>query len=127
MNDIVQIFACAGIKERSGKRLKSLNVDDMLIECNTYSIFRRKYFFLPIFGSLIFCLWLSSDILAADSLEELKKSAEQGNAQAQFRLGVMYAQGESLPENNVAEIVHKLLEFAEQGLDVAQYLSLIHI
>ncbi len=37
-------------------------------------------------------------VAMADSLEELRKAAEQGDAPAQNNLGVMYADGSDMPE-----------------------------
>ena len=48
-----------------------------------------------------------------------KWAAEQGNAEAQFNLGVMYNQGDGVPEDH-AEAVRWYQMAAEQGYAVAQ-------
>jgi hypothetical protein len=57
---------------------------------------------------------------ATPDLAEIQRAAEQGNANAQFALGDMYATGNGVPENEVkaAEWYHKA---AEQGHADAQY------
>ena len=47
-------------------------------------------------------------------------AAEQGHAQAQFNLGVMYDNGEGVPEDD-AEAVKWFRMAAEQGYALAQY------
>ena len=59
-------------------------------------------------------------ISAADEyVEIMKKRAEQGNANAQFILGGMYAYGEGVPEDD-AEAVRWYRMAAEQGYANAQ-------
>jgi TPR repeat protein len=52
--------------------------------------------------------------------EETKRLAEQGEAYAQYNLGVMYANGEGVPEND-AEAVRWYRLAAEQGHAIGQY------
>ena len=59
-------------------------------------------------------------VLAAGELETIKKAAEQGNAKAQNNLGLMYAQGAGVPEDD-AEAVRWYQWAAEQGNAEAQY------
>ena len=47
------------------------------------------------------------------------KAAEQGDADAQFNLGVMHANGEGVPKND-AEAVRRYRKAAKQGLAKAQ-------
>jgi TPR repeat protein len=51
--------------------------------------------------------------------EETKRLAEQGEAYAQYNLGLMYDEGEGVPENN-AEAVRWYRLAAEQGYARAQ-------
>ena len=51
---------------------------------------------------------------------EFSKSAEQGNADAQYNLGLMYANGKGVPEDD-REAVRWYRKAAEQGDAVAQY------
>ena len=53
-------------------------------------------------------------------IQELRGQAEQGDAKAQFNLGVMYYNGWGVPQNN-AERVKWTRRAAEQGLAEAQY------
>ena len=52
--------------------------------------------------------------------EETKRLAEQGEAYAQYNLGLMYDEGEGVPENN-AEAVRWYRLAAEQGHAIGQY------
>jgi len=59
-------------------------------------------------------------VLAADSLtEEIRIMAELGNAKAQCQIGLMYASGDGLAQDN-AEAVKWFRQAAEQGLPEAQ-------
>ena len=51
---------------------------------------------------------------------EVRKSAEQGNADAQFNLGRLYHEGQSVPQNYV-EAVFWFRKAAEQGVAEAQF------
>ena len=57
----------------------------------------------------------------ATALREWKPLAKQGNALAQFSLGLMYDNGESVPQNYKTAVKWYKLA-AEQGYDGAQYL-----
>ena len=52
-------------------------------------------------------------------IDDLKKAAEQGDADAQFNLGCMYADGEGVAEDS-AEAVKWWLKAAEQRTAMAQ-------
>jgi TPR repeat protein len=52
--------------------------------------------------------------------EELLRLAEQGDAKAQYNLGVMYRKGHGVPKND-AEAVNWYRKAAEQGYVDAQY------
>jgi S1-C subfamily serine protease len=65
----------------------------------------------------VFCL-VTNASFSADSLET-RALAEQGNAQAQFNLGVMYEFGRSAPQSYV-EAAKWFRKAAEQGHPVAQ-------
>jgi uncharacterized protein len=56
----------------------------------------------------------------ATALKEFKESAEQGDASAQFGLGLMYANGQGVVQNERAAI-EWFQKAAEQGLSDAQY------
>ncbi len=53
------------------------------------------------------------------SISELRKAAEQGDAEAQFKLGEVYMQGKEIPRND-AEFVKWWRKAAEQGHPAAQ-------
>ena len=57
---------------------------------------------------------------AADDIETLRKAAEQGNADAQYDFGVLYADGEGVPSDS-AEAAKWYRKAAEQGHAQAQY------
>tara|TARA_B110001469_G_C9399773_1_gene205529 strand:+ start:144 stop:533 length:390 start_codon:yes stop_codon:yes gene_type:complete len=60
-------------------------------------------------------LLLSSLLVSScTEIDDLKKAAEQGDADAQFNLGCMYADGEGVAEDS-AEAVKWWLKAAEQG------------
>ena len=56
----------------------------------------------------------------ATALREWKPLAEQGNADAQYNLGVMYAQGKGIPQNHKTAVKWYRLA-AKQGDAFAQY------
>ena len=56
----------------------------------------------------------------AANIDELKKAAEQGDAQAQFNLGICYAFGKEV-EKNLSEAVKWYRKAAEQGDARAQF------
>ena len=69
---------------------------------------------------LLMCLlFLASPVHAENDLEAVRKAAEQGHADAQFLLGLMYDVGEGVPEND-AEAVRWYRKAAEQGDAPAQ-------
>ena len=55
-----------------------------------------------------------------EALKQLRLAAEQGDADAQYNLGVMYDNGAGVPENK-AEAVKWYRLAAEQGYASAQY------
>jgi len=59
-------------------------------------------------------------LLAQDDLESLRQAAEQGDAEAQFRLGFMYANGRGVPEDD-AEAVRWYRLASVRGHASAQY------
>jgi hypothetical protein len=61
-----------------------------------------------------------TDDAQVSDLEQTRALAEQGNALAQWRLGVMYDNGEGVPEDD-AEAVRWYRLAAEQGLVPAQF------
>ena len=72
------------------------------------------------FRFLLICVMLlASAVHAGDDLEALRKAAEQGDVDAQFSLGFMYADGEGVPEDD-AEAVRWYQKAAEQGHAEAQ-------
>ena len=74
-------------------------------------------------GRILTCL-LAFGLLAsavfAEDLAETRKKAEQGDAAAQFNLGLMYADGDGVPKDAV-EAVKWYRKAAEQGNTNAQY------
>ena len=79
---------------------------------------------MAIYSLFSLSLLLSFDVHAQtyllDSLKELKESAEQGDAEAQFVLGGRYDFGMGVPEND-RTAVRWYLKAAEQGLAEAQF------
>ena len=65
-------------------------------------------------------------ILVAGDFETTKKAAEQGDAEAQYNLGVMYANGDGLPEDD-AEAVRWYRMAAEQGIRRGTVQSWCHV
>ena len=63
---------------------------------------------------LILTILLASTAFAAPDFDETKALAEQGDAYAQFNLGVIYDIGRGVPENN-AEAVKWYRKAADQG------------
>ena len=55
-----------------------------------------------------------------DPISELRRAAQQGDADAQYNLGWIYAKGEGVPKND-AEAVAWYRRAAEQGYADAQY------
>ena len=72
------------------------------------------------FIALIFITFLSVISSFAANIDELKKAAEQGDAQAQYNLGVCYANGNGV-EKNLSEAVKWWRKAAEQGFAQAQF------
>ena len=81
---------------------------------------------------LVLALALSAPVLAADfqvgleaaergeyakALREWRPLAEQGNADAQYNLGVMYEEGRGMPQDD-AEAVKWYRRAAEQGIEI---------
>ena len=78
---------------------------------------------------IIFVLLMLSTIVFAQGsvFDQMKRLAEQGDADAQNNLGFMYDNGEGVPEN-YAEAVKWYRLAAEQGLTVAQHnLALMYV
>jgi TPR repeat protein len=75
---------------------------------------------------LILTALLAFQSAAAPEFDETKALAEQGVATAQYNLGVMYADGDGVPENG-AEAVKWFRKAAAQGDADAQYnLGVMH-
>ena len=68
----------------------------------------------------ILTLLIFATSAGADSFEDTRVKAEQGNATAQYDLGVMYIDGEGVLKDH-AEAVAWFRKAAEQGLSNAQY------
>lgn len=69
---------------------------------------------------LLSLLLIGCSATVADEFEITRKAAEQGDAVAQFNLGVMYDNGEGVPEDD-AEAARWFRVVAEQGYAAAQY------
>ncbi len=68
----------------------------------------------------IFIAAFSASISAQqESIDELRARAEAGDAEAQYNLGLMYVNGEGVPEDDV-EAVRLFRLAADQGLAEAQ-------
>ena len=76
----------------------------------------RKHLF-PILATIVL---LTASVSGGDKLDQLRKEAEAGKAQAQFDLGAMYYRGQAV-EQNYAEAVKWFRKAADQGLAKAQY------
>jgi len=59
--------------------------------------------------------------IAKEELAALRKTATQGDAQAQYMLGMRYLKGDSIAPRNTAETITWLRRAAEQGHAEAQY------
>jgi TPR repeat protein len=68
---------------------------------------------------LILTALLAFQGCAESKLDEMKALADQGDADAQYNLGIMYDNGEGVPEND-AEAVKWYRKAAEQGVASAQ-------
>ena len=76
---------------------------------------------LPIWVSILIILASFQSIPAnQQDIERLQKTAEQGDASAQVELGLMYANGEGVPEDD-REAVKWFRAGAEQGYASAQF------
>mgnify|MGYP003639806128 FL=1 len=69
---------------------------------------------------IILLMILLTSIAFASEFNDTKKLAEQGDAEAQNNLGVMYNYGNGVPENYEAAVMW-YTKAAEQGYDKAQY------
>ena len=78
----------------------------------------RKLAFLLI--ALVVLAGFQPGTAKAQDLEQLRKAAEQGDAETQYNLGYMYDKGEGVPEND-REAVKWFRKAAEQGYALAQY------
>ena len=68
---------------------------------------------------LLLTALLTSTAFASSEFDETMAAAKQGDADAQFNLGIMYDIGEGVPENN-AEAVKWYRKAADQGLAKVQ-------
>ena len=73
---------------------------------------------------LLVFLVLTGSLLRADEFSDTLKKAEQGNAEAQFKLGEMYRFGNKGVSKDSAEAVKWYEKAAEQGNLFAQIKSL---
>ena len=69
---------------------------------------------------LLLTVLLASNAFATPDFDETMAEANQGAAYAQSNLGVMYATGEGVPEND-AEAVKWYRKAADQGYAIAQF------
>ena len=65
------------------------------------------------------CFALASVSVCASEFADIKALAEQGDAHAQFELGMMYEAGQSVPQNHV-EAANWYRKAAENGHTGAQ-------
>jgi TPR repeat protein len=80
----------------------------------------RSWLVLLIASCCLNSLPLLGEEVSKEQIEEIRKSAEQGDAEAQNKLGVCYAKGEGVKKDE-AEAVKWYRLAAEQGLAKAQY------
>ena len=69
---------------------------------------------------LLLSAYLGLGTLVAQDINTLKQQAQKGNAQAQFKLGLMYVLGQGVPQDDV-EAVKWFRLAADQGDAYAQY------
>ncbi len=93
----------------------------VLDELHTASKKCGPYYSPDMFRYLLICLILFTGSAHAPphDFDAVKKAAEQGHADAQYNLGVMYANGDGVPED-YAEAVRWFRKAAEQGDALAQ-------
>ena len=70
----------------------------------------------------IILLVLLSSLVQSDEFAETLKLAEQGYATAQYNLGLMYANGEGVPENDKTAVMW-YTKAAEQGYAMARQMD----
>ena len=86
----------------------------------------RVFYVLVILSALMYGGWFVSHTKtkqtpnATESVEQMKAKADQGNAEAQFKLGGMYYKGRGVPQDN-AQAAAWYRKAAEQGDADAQY------
>ena len=94
-------------------------------------VIKKRLLFLPLLLSLLLVPTSASADFAAGvaaydrgdfktAFKEMRRLAQQGDASAQYNLGVMYDHGEGVAEND-AEAVKWWRKAAEQGHKAAQY------
>ena len=66
-------------------------------------------------------LWLISLVASATEFDDTLKLAKEGNPEAQYNLGLMYANGDKGAPEDDNEAVKWYLKAAQQGLAEAQY------
>ncbi len=96
----IEIFLSSGLREKwGGQKEENLDGTDMIFDqaCSHYEK-----------GNL------------EEAVAGFKNAAEQGMAQAQFNLGVMYADGEGV-RRNFDKAIKWLTKAAEQGIEEYQY------
>ena len=70
--------------------------------------------------ALVVLLGHQSGFSESQDIDQLRKAADQGDALAQYNLGVAYAAGEGVPEDD-REAVKWYRKAADQGLGLAQH------
>ena len=85
---------------------------------------------LPLFVKTLVCLIAAmtvSNISYAQTYESTLRAAEQGDAQAQLRLGIMYDTGEGVPESDINAYVWMSLSAAQGDEDAKRFKNLVAI
>ena len=77
----------------------------------------KHYLFVPVVAVLLALIGMPC--FADHTFDEMQVKAEQGYAEAQYNLGVMYHEGQGVPQND-AEAVKWFRKAAEQGDAKAQ-------
>ena len=74
---------------------------------------------------LLLTVLLASNAFAAQDFEETMAQAKQGDAIAQYNLGVMYVKGEGVPENNIRAYVWWSMAKTQGNADASTNLEIL--
>ena len=74
---------------------------------------------------LLLTVLLTSTAFAAPDFDETMAAAKQGEAYAQFNLGLMYAKGDGVPENSIRAYVWWSMAKTQGDTDAAETLEIL--